>query len=169
MDTFLAITSKRDLRAYTDEPVDEETLRRILQAGRVTGSARNRQEWRFHVLATREARERAAGAVTRPPNLLGAPLAIALTVHGRQNAFDAGRVAQNMMLAAANDGIASCPNMPADHVALGALLELAADEQTAIILTFGHPARARDAASLSPDEWLARADRKPLAELVRHR
>jgi len=49
VDTFLAIASKRDTRRYADQAVPEEVLRRILEAGRVSGSARNRQPWRFTV------------------------------------------------------------------------------------------------------------------------
>lgn len=142
-------------------------MRRILEAGRIAGSARNRQERRFHVVAAAAVRERLATAVTRPPNVLGAPLAIAVTVFGSRNLFDAGRAAQNMMLAAANDGIASCPNSPADREALAAVLELPAEEEVAIVLSFGYPLRRRPPETLSPEEWLARADRKPLSEVAR--
>jgi hypothetical protein len=34
------------------------------------------------------------------------------------------------------------------------------------VLTFGYPARPRDPERRSPEEWLARADRKPLDEVV---
>lgn len=43
MDTLLAIASKRDTRSYANRPVPEEVERRILDAGRLSGSARNRQ------------------------------------------------------------------------------------------------------------------------------
>ena len=43
MDTFLAIVSKRDQRQYADREIPEEVLERILQAGRLAGSAMNRQ------------------------------------------------------------------------------------------------------------------------------
>ena len=43
MDTFLAIASKRDTRRYADRAIPQEIAERILQAGRVSGSARNRQ------------------------------------------------------------------------------------------------------------------------------
>ena len=43
MDTFLAITSKRDARRYAETPIGDDEIARILQAGRVSGSARNRQ------------------------------------------------------------------------------------------------------------------------------
>ena len=35
------IRTKRDVRAYSDRPIPHEALRRILQAGRMAGSAKN--------------------------------------------------------------------------------------------------------------------------------
>jgi nitroreductase len=43
VDVFQAIVSKRDTRRYADRPVPDDVERRILEAGRITGSARNRQ------------------------------------------------------------------------------------------------------------------------------
>src|SRR3954451_23287001 len=111
MDAFLAVASKRAVRRYADRPIPEDVQRRILDAGRVAGSSKNRQPWRFVVLADREAVERAAEAVWATDNVLGAPLVIGLVVRGKGPlSFDAGRAAQNMMLAAWNDGVGSCPN-----------------------------------------------------------
>ena len=45
MDTYLAIVSKRDTRRYADKPIPADVVERILNAGRVTGSASNRQPW----------------------------------------------------------------------------------------------------------------------------
>ena len=167
MDTFLAIASKRDTRAYSDRPLPPETVHRILEAARVTGNARNRQEWRFHVLESPSARERAAEGVTRPSNLLACAVAVAVSLHGRAGPFDAGRAAQSMMLAAANDGIVSCPNAIKEHSVFESLLDLADDERVEVVLSFGYPAGDRDPEARSADEWLARADRKPLEHVVR--
>jgi len=73
---------------------------------------------------------------------------------------------QHMMLAAWNDGVASCPNGIADAERARTALGLGEDEPVATVLTFGYPARERDPESRSTDEWSARADRKPLDELV---
>jgi nitroreductase len=168
VDTFLAIASKREVRTYADRPLPEEVERRILEAGRITGSSRNRQSWRFDVVASPEVRERVAAALWRPENARGAALVVAVVVFGKgPTGFDAGRAAQDMMLAAANDGVGSCPNGAADPEALRAALGLGADEQVATVLTFGFPATPRDPASRPPEAWIAAADRKPLDEVVR--
>ena len=72
-----------------------------------------------------------------------------------------------MLLEAWNDGVGGCPNGVSDADAMTELLGLAEDERVSIVLTFGHPARRRDPARRSPQEWLARAGRRPLDELVR--
>jgi nitroreductase len=43
MDAYLAIVSKREVRDYADRPIDPDTRRRILEAGRIAGSSANRQ------------------------------------------------------------------------------------------------------------------------------
>lgn len=163
MDAFLAIVSKRDTRRYADRPVPEEVERRILEAGRISGSARNRQPWRFLVVESTERREQLAGAVYAGENVRGAKLVVAIVSSG---GMDTGRCAQNMMLAAWNDGVASCPNGIADADAARAALGLAADGQVGTVLTFGYPATGHTGEKRSAEEWLERADRKPLDELV---
>jgi len=164
VDTFLAIASKRDTRRYAERPIPGDVAERILDAGRVAGSARNRQAWRFRVVESAERRERLADAVYAPDNVRGARLVVAIQ---SSSAMDVGRCMQNMMLAAWNDGVASCPNGIADADAARAALDLGEDEPVATVLTFGYPARERDPESRPAAEWSARADRKPLDELVR--
>ena len=69
--------------------------------------------------------DQVAQTVYAPPNLLGAPLLIAL-------------------------------------------LGLEADEQVRIVLSFGYPARPQDPQARSPEEWIRRANRRPLEEVARH-
>jgi nitroreductase len=139
--------------------------RRILEAGRVSGSSQNRQARRFVVLA--RVREDAAKYVFRPSNVSSAALAVAIVIGDRGPAgLDAGRAAQNMMLAAWNDGVGSCPNGISDQDALSRLLGLAESERVANIVSFGYPVRETDPARRSPEEWIAAADRKPFDEIV---
>ena len=121
MDTYLAIVSKRDTRRYADTPIPEDVVERILDAGRVTGSASNRQPWRFLIVEDAERRERLADAVYEPTNIRGAQLVVAIL---GKRPLDLGRCAQNMMLAAWNDGVASCPNGIADADAANEALGL---------------------------------------------
>lgn len=168
MDAFLAIASRRDERRYRPDPLPDATVERILDAGRLSGSAGNRQPWTFVVPTTRERLDRLADGVFEPGNIHGAALVVAIVVQGKGPVrFDAGRAAQNMLLAAWNEGLASCPNGIADAGRLRAALELADDEELAIVLSFGVPQRLRDVGARSAEEWSARANRKPLDEVVR--
>ncbi len=163
MDTYLAITSRRDVKRYAARPLPDDVVRRILDAGRLAGSAGNRQPWRFLVVETREWVEALADCLWSPRNVLGASLVVAVAAQG----FDLGRCAQNMMLAAWNEGVASCPNGIRDGERARELLGVPPDDALGIVLSFGYPARAREPASRPASEWSARAGRKPLAELVR--
>ena len=107
MDTYLAIASKRDERAYADTPVPAEVERRILDCARLTGSSRNSQAWEFVVVGG-DAQQRLADAVYAPENVRTAALVVAIV--GEARPFDTGRCVQNMMVGAWNDGVDSCPN-----------------------------------------------------------
>jgi nitroreductase len=160
VDPYLAIASKRDQRAYTDTPVPADVRELILDAGRLSGSSRNRQQWEFAVVSG-EAQGRLAEAVYAPENVRSATLVVAIV--GEAGGFDVGRCAQNMMLAAWGDGVVSSPNGVRDAEAAAAIC----GGEVRTILSFGYPARPRPPGRHSAEEWSMRANRKPLSELVR--
>jgi nitroreductase len=160
VDTYLAIASKRDERAYAGTPVPADVERRILDCGRLTGSSRNTQQWEFVVVGG-DARQRLAGAVYAPENVRAAALVVAVV--GEARPFDVGRCVQNMMVGAWNDGVVSCPNGIREPEAAAAIC----GGEVKAIVSFGYPARPRDLERRSAEEWSARANRKPLDELSR--
>ena len=162
MDTFLAIASRRDERRYADRPIPAAVVERILDAGRLAGSARNRQPWRFLLVESAERKAALADAVYAPRNVRTAALVVALVGKG----FDLGRCAQNMLLAAWNERIASCPNGVADRESAQSTLDLREGEEIGTVLSFGYPQRERDPGARPATEWSARANRRPLEELV---
>ena len=167
MDVPLAVSSKRDVRRYTGRPLDDALTERILDAGRLAGSARNRQPSRF-VIAEGPALPWWRAPSTRPGNVLDAGLVVALVVSpgGDLVDFDAGRAAQNMMLAAWAEGVASCPNGVADPEAMHAALGVDEPERVVVVISFGAPVPGRDPARRTPEEWSRRAHRLPLDSLV---
>ena len=165
MDALLAIVSKRDLRNFNGEALSDAEVARILDAGRLAGSARNRQPWRFVVVATPEGRERVASAVYVPDNVHSAGFVVAVLAPAAAG-FDCGRAAQNMMLAAWAEGIASCPNGIADRATADAVLGPAEDETVHIVLSFGRRARPPQPETRTIEDWSRSAKRKPLEELV---
>ena len=158
MDAYTNIRTKRDSRAYAARPVPEESLRRILQAGRMAGSSKNTQPWRFVVLRDPERKAAVAACGQFAGHVPSAPLAIAVVLTSGGGEFDAGRAAQNMMLAAWAEGITSGPVAMHDRECAARELGLPEGHRVAIVISFGYP---ESEASLH--RGVARA---PLSELV---
>jgi nitroreductase len=166
VDAYLGIVSRREVRDYLARPLEPEVERRILDAGRMAGSAKNRQPWTFLVVRDDRAIEEVAESVFEPGNVRGAAFVVAVVMDGGAG-IDAGRAVQNMLLAAHAQGVGSCPNGISDRVGLLRALRLGEDAKVAAVLTFGYPAKQRDPARRSAEEWVARANRKPFEEVVR--
>jgi nitroreductase len=168
VDTYLAIVGKREVRTYLNKPVPEAILTQILEAGRASGSSRNRQPWKFVVITDRPRLAQLSTFVSRQTNLTGCAAAIVVALTNPRSAFDGGRTAQNMMLAAWALGVGTCPNTPMDEAGVKGLLGL--PEETAIptILSLGYPApgERRPRANADPARVLARINRLPLTDLV---
>jgi len=143
MDAYLAVVGKRDQRGFLPRPIPDAALARILQAGRMTGSSKNREPNRFVVVRDPERRTALAALGVWGKWLAGAA-AIVVIAQTERHEFDAGRCAQNMMIAAWNDGIGSCPaHLPEAEVAR--ICGIPADLAVNRVIGFGYvdPARAQ--------------------------
>jgi nitroreductase len=167
VDTYLAVASKRDWRSYADRPVPEDVQRRILDGGRLAGSAVNKQPWRFVVVESDDAKQRVGETVYAANNIVTSAFAVAIVTEGGGYPLDVGRCMQNMFLVAWNDGVASCPNGMAEPAAAAAALGLEEGWLPVNIPSFGYPRRPIDVESRSAEDWGAEANRRPLDELVR--
>lgn len=167
MDTLYAIATLRAVREYSGQPVPDDVLRRVLQAGRATGSASNRQPWQFYVIRNRAILERLAETVYEPDNILGCQLAIAIVMTSRQM-FDGGRVAQNMTLAAHAMGLGTCPNGSSDANATREVLGLDDNLSVATILSVGYPKHPLHHKDDDIEAIMDRIKRKPLEEITRY-
>ncbi len=147
MDVWQAIRTKRMVRRFEDRRLEPEHLERILDAGRRAGSSKNLQRWDFVVVEDRD-RLRELGAVgENAGHLAGAAVAVALVIpdpHAPDAplsiVFDLGVAAQNMMLAAWELGIGSCPATVYDQDLARRLLGYPADRHCEFLLSFGYPA-----------------------------
>jgi nitroreductase len=147
VDTWDAIASKRVVREFADRQLDEDDLRRILHAGRKAASSKNQQRWDFIAIQERD-RLRALARVGRyAGQLAGAPAAIALVTPDPRAPgaplslmFDLGMAAANMMLAAWELGIGSCPITVYDPELTRELLGYPEDCHCAFLISFGYPA-----------------------------
>jgi len=116
MDLYEAIRSRHSVRAYQDKPVEAEKLQRILDAGRLAPSARNRQQWKFVVVRDAGVRKAVAEAAEQP--FVGeAPVVIAvvgLTPNEKMycdvptDPVDCAIAIEHMALAATAEGLGTC-------------------------------------------------------------
>jgi nitroreductase len=109
VDAYAAIITKQDSRAFDARAVPESVTRRILQAGRMAGSSKNTQPCRFVILQDAARRSALASCGAFAKHMLDAPLCIAVVLTPGGGSFDAGRAAQNMMVAGWAEGVTSCP------------------------------------------------------------
>ena len=111
MDVLEAIKGRRSVRKYEEEPVAEEQVKQILEAGRWAATKGNKQPWKFIILDDAQVRNDLADTLSTGKFLSGAPLGIAVVVkpddpiHAVQ---DGAAATQNMLLAAHALGLGAC-------------------------------------------------------------
>jgi len=108
---FELVKSKRSVREFSDKPIPTEIVHRILDAGRLSGSAKNMQPWHFVAIEKRETLAALAECGAFAAHLANARLGVALVTPNPflrlTVPFDLGRASQNMMLTAWAEGIGS--------------------------------------------------------------
>jgi nitroreductase len=157
MDTFETIRTLRAVRSFRDEPVPDEIVRRIVEAGRLTASGGNGQPWHFIVVRDKDLL-RQLGAIARTgPYIAQAPLAVVVAIpKGDFPISDGSRAIQSMLLAAWSEGIGS--NWVGFNIeAVKAPLNIPDALAVLAILPFGYPAE-----SITGE----RKKRKPLHEVA---
>ena len=142
-DVFDAIRTLLAVRSYKSTPVPDALVRRIVEAGRLTGSGMNGQPWHFIVVRDAETLRRLGALASSGSYVAQAPLAIVVaTAKSRFAVSDASRAIQSMLLTAWADGVGS------NWVGFGGLdkvksvLDIPAGLDVLAILPFGYPARA---------------------------
>jgi len=139
MDAYRCIVTKRDTRAYLDRPIEEEKLQKILLAGRMAGSSKNTQPTRMVVLRDPQRKKEVAACGNYAEHLPTAAVGIAVCLPETGSDYDAGRSAQNMMLAAWSMGIASCPCSMHDQECATETLGLPEGYRVVVMLALGYP------------------------------
>ena len=143
MDAFEAVRTLLAVRSYQDKPVPDAVVRRIVEAGRLTGSGMNRQPWYFIVVRDRDMLRRLGALASSGSYVAQAPLAVVVATDKTRFAVsDASRAIQSMLLTAWADGVGSNWVGFGGLEAVKALLDIPAALEVLAILPFGYPARA---------------------------
>jgi len=142
MDALAALRTLLAVRSYQAKPVPDAVVRRILEAGRLTGSGMNRQPWHFIVVRDGETLRSLGALASSGPYVAQAPLAIVVaTDKSRFAVSDASRAIQSMMLAAWADGVGSNWVGFSGMDDVGALLKVPPSLDVVGIVPFGYPTK----------------------------
>jgi nitroreductase len=160
VEVYEAVRTALAVRHYQEKAVAPDVITRIVEAGRLTGSAMNSQPWHFIVVEDRDALRRLGELARTGPYVAQAPLAIVVAIERTNfSVSDASRAIQSMTLTAWSEGVGSnwVGFLNLDEVK--ALLGIPEDLDVLAIVSFGYPAQV---------VGKGRKRRKPLSE-VAHR
>jgi nitroreductase len=161
------LKSRRSIRRYRPDPVPDEMIEQLLEAGRWAPSASNRQPWAFVVVRDeairREVAQHAAYYFIRWAHVEEAPLLIVLCGDGRNPVYrqflheDVGLAGSQIMLQAKALGLGTCWLGGLDRKAIAAVIKLPEHLEVIGLLTVGFPAEEPET-----------RPRKPLAEIAHY-
>src|SRR5262245_38573926 len=108
MEVYEAVQTVLAVRSYQEKAVPPEVIRRIVEAGQLTGSAMNSQPWHFIVVEDRDVLGRLGALARTGPYVAQAPVAIAVVIERTKfSVSDASRASQSMILTAWSAGAGS--------------------------------------------------------------
>jgi nitroreductase len=166
METWDAVRARRNVRAFTDQPIAEHDLDRILEAGRRAPSASNTQPWDFILVTDRSDLDelshvwKGAGHVARSAATI--VIVVPITDDSRRAGlieYDVGQATLQMAVTAADLGIGSGHAAIGDQDRLRGLLGIPEDRRGAYLLALGYPADR-------PLRPLTKLNRRPFEEVV---
>ena len=142
MNVFEAVRTVLAVRTYQDKPVPPDIIRRILEAGRLTGSSMNRQPWHFILVRDPDTLRQLGALAQYGPYVAQAPLAIVVAIEKTRFAVsDASRAIQSMILTAWSEGVVSNWVGFLGLSEVNSLLGIPNDLEVLAILPFGYPTR----------------------------
>lgn len=164
MELWEAIRQRRSIRKYKGQPVEEEKLNRVLEAGRLAPSAGNRQEWRYVIVRDEATRRKLAEAANGQQFVAEAAVVIACCAGGADHVMSCGQPSysidvaisvDHMTLAAVEEGLGTCWIGAFKEPAVKALLGIPEEVRVVELLALGYP-------DMEPKPRV----RKPLSEIV---
>jgi nitroreductase len=147
METWDAIRARRNVRSYTADPVPEEHLNRIAEAGWRAPSASNRQHWDFVIVTGRDRLTDLATVWVHGGHIASAAAAFALVLPVAADdrdrivdQYDLGQATYAMMLAAADLGLGTGHSSVGDQEKARAILGVPDTHEVAYLIGVGYPA-----------------------------
>jgi nitroreductase len=148
MEVLPEILQRRSVRSFTSRPVEKDQIERILEAGRLAPSAKNRQEWRFVVIQKKETRQRIMEAAFNQEYVGQAPVIIAVCttnidyrMPNGQPAYpiDLAIASSHIMLQAVHEGLGTCCITTFDEEEVCEILTVPFSMRVVLLVLVGHP------------------------------
>jgi len=146
MEVLEAIRKRWSVRSYSNEPVPDEIVSRLLEAARLAPSAMNYQPWRFIVVRSVEKKERIARSGVFGRFMSRAPVLIVACgdIRSRYYVHDTCIALEHVVLAATAEGLGSCWVVSFDEMTVRELLKIPQAFQVVAIVSIGYPMDERD-------------------------
>ncbi|HEX7275274.1 MAG TPA: nitroreductase family protein [Nitrososphaeraceae archaeon] len=159
MDAFDCVKTKLDIREFSKEEVPDEIKLNVLEAARLTGTGLNTQHWRFILIKDKQNLENLAKDSTSGNWVSRCNFAIIILTNPKYHfhLIDAGRVIQNMQLAAWNFKVGSGIFTGINKDSFKKDYDVPDEFNISAVIGFGYPARKLTG---------KRKDRVPLDSLV---
>ncbi len=142
MEVFDCIRNRRTVREFRPDPIPEEVLRKILQAGRWAPSSSNSQPWHFVVVQDPATLKRLGEIATQGTFVANAPVVIAIVMdNAPRPQLDAGRAIQQMELVAWSEGLGTCfvgVRQEEQQRAVKSLLGIPAELELITVMPYGY-------------------------------
>ena len=149
MNVMDAIRTRKSVRMFLDQPVEQEKLDQLLEAARLAPSASNRQEWRFVIVRQPETRKLLAGIAACQGHVCKAPVVIVACAdtdeHIMQNGqlcypIDVAIALDHLSLAAVELGLGTCWVGAYDEDKVRQLLDIPDKIRVVQLMPLGYPA-----------------------------
>lgn len=157
MDFTTVIKTRRSVRAYTDKPIPDDVLTRVLEAARLAPSGNNSQPWRLVVVKDAAARSQLAKAANDQQCMTQAPLVI-VCCGKKGNSLNVAIAIEHLVLAARNEGLGTCWVGWFQEQPVRKLVGVPADHDVVMLIPVGYPA--------SEDQFSAVTERLPMDQIV---
>ena len=143
MEVFEAVRTELAVREFQDKAVPPESVRRIVEAGRLSGSSMNRQPWHFIVVQNRESLRQLGALAKTGPYIAQAALAVVVAIERTPFSVSDGRRAiQSMMLTAWAEGVGSNWVGFIGMTEVKPVLGIPDELDVLAIIPFGYPVKA---------------------------
>lgn len=141
MDTLECIRKRRDIRSFIDREVSDETIMKIIEAGRLAPSAMNLQPWNFIVVKDKQNIKTLGPLCTSGRFIVGASFAVVIVTDpsNKWHEIDGARAVQNMALAGWNEGVGCCWIGAINRERVMEMLNIPRHLHVLTILPFGYP------------------------------